>query len=60
MGLLLALGLVSGLVILYAETKRVHWPGEGGSLLVRNVVDHGLEGLGMAWTITKLVVIGRN
>lgn len=59
--LLLVVGvLLPGLVVWYAEAKRVYWPGEEASMFVRDVVERGLESLGEAWTVAKLVIAGRN
>ena len=59
--LFLVLGvLLPGLVVWYAEAKRVHWPGEEASMFVRDVVERGLKSLGKMWTVTKLVITGRN
>ena len=59
--LLLVLGvLLPGLVVWYAEAKRVYWPGEEASIFIRDVVERGLGSLGETWTFAKVVITGKN
>lgn len=60
MSIVLLLGVVlPSLMVLYAEAKRIHWPGEEASMYVRDWMKRGMETMNQAWTVTRLVMLGR-
>ena len=60
MSIVLLLGVVlPALMVLYAEAKRIHWPGEKASIYVRDGIQRGMETMDRAWTMTRLVLFRR-